>query len=136
MRLPRPDNTVIATILRSPLHPLLSGMVVLLRYRGRRSGRRYTIPVQYVEHDNRFVVAALDADRKQWWRNVLARPEIEMLHRRRWRSARAEVVKGDAALERWYVERFKWASSRLGEESVFVILHPETADLANFEDST
>jgi deazaflavin-dependent oxidoreductase (nitroreductase family) len=134
LRLPRPDNSLIVTILRSPLHPLLSGMVIVLRYRGRRSGRRYTIPVQYVEHDNRFVVAALDADRKQWWRNVLARPEVEVLHRGRWRSARAEVVKGDAALERWYVERFKWASGRLGEETVFVVLHPETADLGHFED--
>jgi deazaflavin-dependent oxidoreductase (nitroreductase family) len=121
----RPDNVVISAILRSPLHPLLSGMVVLLRYRGRRSGRRYTIPLQYIEHDERVVVAAFDADRKQWWRNVQEGPEVEVLHRGRWRSARAEVVEGDASLVRLYVERFNWASGQLGPENIFVILDME-----------
>jgi hypothetical protein len=32
-------------LLRSPLHGLLSGMLMLLSYTGRKSGRTYTIPI-------------------------------------------------------------------------------------------
>ena len=45
-RRPRGNSFVLA-VLRSPAHRLLSGMAVELRYTGRRSGRRYVLPVQY-----------------------------------------------------------------------------------------
>ena len=40
-------NPVIGAVLRSPLHPLLSHGLALLHVTGRRSGRRYWIPVGY-----------------------------------------------------------------------------------------
>ena len=42
-------NPFVKAVLRSPVHRLLSGSLVLLTYTGRRSGRRYTLPVMYAE---------------------------------------------------------------------------------------
>jgi hypothetical protein len=38
-------NSHVRALLRSPLHPLLSGRLVLLRVTGRRSGRTFEVPV-------------------------------------------------------------------------------------------
>ena len=80
----RADHRVVGAILRSPAHRLLSGRVVLLRYRGRRSGCLYTLPVQYAEHDGELIVLAADAAAKQWWRNFRRRPGADVLLRGRW----------------------------------------------------
>ena len=40
-------NAAVAALLRSPLHRMLSGSLVLVRYEGRRTGRTITMPVQY-----------------------------------------------------------------------------------------
>ena len=40
-------NPVLRVLLRSPAHRLLSGSVLLLQYTGRRTGRRYGLPVMY-----------------------------------------------------------------------------------------
>ena len=41
-------NPIVAGILRSPLHGVMSKSVMLLTYRGRRSGRIFTTPISYV----------------------------------------------------------------------------------------
>jgi hypothetical protein len=43
----RTVNLVVRAFLASPLHRLLSGSVLVLTYRGVRSGCRHTLPVQY-----------------------------------------------------------------------------------------
>ncbi len=42
-------NPLFKFILRSPLHGLLSGHLLLLTFRGRRSGKEYTVPLGYAE---------------------------------------------------------------------------------------
>ena len=42
-------NAVMRLLLRSPLHRLRSRRVLLLEFRGRRSGKRYLMPVSYWE---------------------------------------------------------------------------------------
>jgi len=42
-------NPLVALVLRSPLHGLLSDRLLLLTFPGHRSGRRYATPVGYVE---------------------------------------------------------------------------------------
>jgi len=43
----------VLAVLRSPAHRLLSGMAIELRYTGRRSGREFTLPVQYAPDERR-----------------------------------------------------------------------------------
>jgi deazaflavin-dependent oxidoreductase (nitroreductase family) len=68
MRRPQ-GNGVVLAVLRSPAHRLLSGMALELRYSGRRSGRTYALPLQYVRDGARLVVVPQDAPAKTWWRN-------------------------------------------------------------------
>jgi deazaflavin-dependent oxidoreductase (nitroreductase family) len=70
MRLKMPEgNTIVLAILRSPAHRLLSGQAIELRYTGRKSGREYALPVQYVRDGDRLIVRPQGAQRKTWWRN-------------------------------------------------------------------
>ena len=72
-------NPVIVGILRSPLHGLMSSGLLLLTVTGRRTGRRYTIPVGYQRDGDRLVILVSKARRKNWWRNYLDPAPVEML---------------------------------------------------------
>ncbi len=62
------SNVFIIALLRSPAHRLLSGSTVLMTIRGRRSGTRYTVPVNYVrDGDDLVIVSRRD---RTWWRNL------------------------------------------------------------------
>lgn len=43
-------NSIMKWILRSPLHGLINKSIMLITYTGRKSGKVYTIPVNYVRH--------------------------------------------------------------------------------------
>ena len=69
-------NPVIAALLRSPLHPLLSPGLVLVTVTGRHSGRRYTIPVGYQRDGDDLVVMVSEARRKQLRRRYCFSGEV------------------------------------------------------------
>jgi deazaflavin-dependent oxidoreductase (nitroreductase family) len=85
-------NPVIGALLRSPLHPLLSPGLLLLTVSGRRSGRRYTIPVGYQRDGDDLVVMVSEARRKQWWRNYYEPGPVSVRLRGADRAGRAELV--------------------------------------------
>ncbi len=79
----RAVNPGVRAILRSPLHPLLSGRLALITFTGRRSGRPYTIPVLYeLEADTVRIPVEWPA-RKRWWRNLRDEAPVELLLRGR-----------------------------------------------------
>ena len=98
-------NPLVAWVLRSPLHPLLSSGLVLLRVTGRRTGRRYWIPVGYQLDGRSVTVLVSRAPRKQWWRNYREPGPVELLLRGRRRRGVAQVLAGDGAAFRAAVER-------------------------------
>lgn len=59
-------NPAMAAILRSPLHRPLSNALMLLTFHGRKSGKRYTIPVGYLEQGNRLYIFC----HAGWWKNL------------------------------------------------------------------
>jgi deazaflavin-dependent oxidoreductase (nitroreductase family) len=61
-------NPLLTTILRSPLHPLLSSNTLALTYTGRKSGRTYTAPVNYVRDGDRLLATSYRT--RTWWRNL------------------------------------------------------------------
>jgi hypothetical protein len=69
LRLLRLANPFVRAVLSSRLHGALSGRLVLVAYSGRRSGRRFRIPLRYAPTaDGAVVAVALRPERKQWWR--------------------------------------------------------------------
>jgi hypothetical protein len=65
-------NVVLRSLLRSPLHGLVSGRLVLLTVTGRRSGREYTFPVGFSEDPGAgsVTIGVGWPSRKRWWRNL------------------------------------------------------------------
>ncbi len=59
-------NKVPTTILRSPLHPLMSNKYLLLSFTGLKSGRKYTTPVAYLRDRETFLVTT----DSPWWKNL------------------------------------------------------------------
>jgi len=70
-------NPVISAMLRSRLHWLLSSGLMLITVTGRKTGRRYTIPVGYHQVDDALVVMVGEAPTKAWWRNYRGGAPIE-----------------------------------------------------------
>ena len=68
-------NPVVRTLLRSPAHRLLSGSLLLLDYTGRRSGRRYVLPVAHAAAGDDLVVVIVQPTTKTWWRNFDGAPQ-------------------------------------------------------------
>ena len=61
-------NPVVVALARSFLHRLISHQVIVLAFTGRRSGRRYAIPVSFLRSDDD--ILCLTARAGVWWRNL------------------------------------------------------------------
>jgi deazaflavin-dependent oxidoreductase (nitroreductase family) len=110
-------NPVVRAVLRSPLHGLASRWLLLLTYTGRRTGRRYTLPAQYVRRGDELFLFPGRAARKTWWRNLRGRASVSVRLRGRDLAATAVVVSDEeevlAAL-RAYLDRFPATARVLG----------------------
>ena len=117
LRLTRLGNPFVRALLRSPLHRLLSGTLLLFTYNGRRTGRAHWLPVMYARDGGRLIVFAAWPERKRWWRNFEGAPEpARVLEAGRWIDATAEVVRDPdrvAAARRAFVARFPKAGASL-----------------------
>jgi hypothetical protein len=59
-------NQVMVNILRSPLHPILSKDIMVIRFAGRKSGDFFSTQVSYLRRGSEVTVLT----RSQWWKNV------------------------------------------------------------------
>ncbi len=90
-------NPLVVAILRTPLvHWLLSPGLMLLTVTGRRSGRRYTIPVGYQRDAGNVIVLVSEARKKQWWRNYREARPVEIRLRGRSHAGRAVAIAPDS----------------------------------------
>ncbi len=104
MKLPEPlfaiINPMVGLLLRSPLHAFWSGSLLLMTFTGRKSGRRFTTPLRYVQDGKR--VRCFSSSSSRWWRNLRGGAAVTLRLQGREQAFRARVVEGDPAeLERW-----------------------------------
>jgi F420H(2)-dependent quinone reductase len=90
-------NPLVRALLRSPAHRVMSRGVLLLTYTGRRSGRRYTLPVQYARADHGLILWPEDHDRKRWWRNLQPPAPVQLWVAGRELHGTAQVLVDDPA---------------------------------------
>lgn len=73
MKIPEPFfaliNPAMRLLLTSPFHGLLSSSVLLIRFRGRKTGRQFTTPVRYIRDDDGSI-HLFTGQANQWWRNM------------------------------------------------------------------
>ena len=86
-------NAATAWLVRSPMHPLLRGSVLVVRCEGRRTGRTHLVPVT-CRPSNSGALHAMTSIRALWWRNVESGAPATVYYRGREREARIEVVRG------------------------------------------
>ena len=120
-------NGLVLAVLRSPAHRLLSGMTIELSYTGRRSGRQFTLPVQYAREGERLLVAVQDPAAKAWWRNFRTPQEVIVRLRGKPRQGTARVVAPDDPAwdedRRLYEARWKRLGGRVSGPMVQITLH-------------
>ena len=80
-------NPLIKRLLGSRFARPLAGSLLLLRYKGRRSGRTYTTPVGYAREGDRIVVVTSPA--YSWWRSMVGGADVGVRLDGGWRRARA-----------------------------------------------
>lgn len=81
-------NTIVASLLRSPFHGVLSGTVLLLTFTGRKSGNSYTTPVSYLREEGELWVYTPSS----WWKNLQGEAPVRVLLRGRALQGTADVV--------------------------------------------
>jgi deazaflavin-dependent oxidoreductase (nitroreductase family) len=97
MRLQKHYNPIVAGVLRSPLHGVMSNSVMLLSYRGRRSGRTFTTPISYVR-DGEDLLAVASRDHA-WWKNLRGGASVRVRLRGRELEGTGWAFEGEAAEE-------------------------------------
>ncbi|MBN1119967.1 MAG: nitroreductase family deazaflavin-dependent oxidoreductase [Anaerolineae bacterium] len=70
-------NPFMKAVLRSPLHWLADRSTMLITYTGRKSGKEYCIPVNYVRDGDRLLSTSM-ADRV-WWRNLRGGEPVQIV---------------------------------------------------------
>jgi deazaflavin-dependent oxidoreductase (nitroreductase family) len=81
-------NDFMSWVLRSPLHGMLSSSMMLITVKGRKTGKEYTLPVNYYrQNGNLWVLTNRD---RTWWRNLQGGAEVSLLLKRQPVSAFAE----------------------------------------------
>lgn len=108
-------NTFMSWVLRSPFHGLLSNGTMLITFTGRKTGKKYTTPVEYYQQDG-YLWVMTSRDR-QWWRNVKNGAEVSLLLKKRPVQGFAEAELDAQAVEARmleYLQHVPMAAKLLG----------------------
>jgi hypothetical protein len=82
-------NTVVRPLLRSPLHGVLSGRLMLLGYTGGKTGKHYVFAIGYFRWDDGDVLAFSSAN---WPAALRSARAVRVLIKGRWFDARPTVI--------------------------------------------
>jgi deazaflavin-dependent oxidoreductase (nitroreductase family) len=110
-------KAMVGGVLRSPLHRVMSRSLMLLTFRGRRTGKEYTIPVGYARFGpDELVVLAGRPEGKTWWTNLRGPLPVRVRLGGRDLVGEARLVKGEEAIPRLntYLEKLPRVARSLG----------------------
>lgn len=72
--------------------PAVIGRIMLIKHRGRKSGKEYLTPVNYAIVDGEIYSSAGFGAISDWYKNMLANPNIELWLPDGWHKAQAEDI--------------------------------------------
>ena len=103
-------NPFVRFIIRSPFHRMMSDNVLLITCRGKKSGRSYTLPVNYAQVGNTLYIVPGRPEQKTWWRNLCGGAPVTLTLHGKTMCGSALVLQGDiegtAEALRHYLKRF------------------------------
>jgi hypothetical protein len=89
-------NPLVTWLLKSPAQGLVSGNMLLLTVKGRKSGKLITMPTNYLRDGNTLWVVSWRE--RKWWRNLRGGADISILLRGKAVQARGQVFKEEKAV--------------------------------------
>ncbi len=95
-------NKFMILLLKSPLHFFISGNTMLMSIRGRKSGRIFQVPMNYLRMGDRLVTTS-QPDRT-WWRNLRGGADVKLRLKGRRVDAHAMVEEGYAKVTKLLAE--------------------------------
>ncbi len=93
------------------------GYIMVIKHRGRKTGKKRLAPVNYAEIDDRIYCVSAMGDRSDWYRNLIANPEVELwLADGRWAGVVEDVtqMKGRAQILRQVIVASGFAGPLFG----------------------
>jgi deazaflavin-dependent oxidoreductase (nitroreductase family) len=90
-------NPLVVWLLRSPLHGVMSKSTMLLTFTGRKSGRTYATPLNYVRYGDELLVVGSRGH--SWWKNLRGGAPVAVRVRGQDMRGEAEALEGTAAEE-------------------------------------
>jgi deazaflavin-dependent oxidoreductase (nitroreductase family) len=83
-------NPIMRWLIKSPLHFFVSKNMMLMTYQGRKSGKSYTTPMNYLEIEG--ALYTISYRKRVWWRNLRGGAAVTLRLRGVDVPARAEVI--------------------------------------------
>lgn len=90
----RIGSAMMKSLLRSPIHALISGNTLLIVLTGRKTGREYSLPVNYFQDGDTLYI--ISKRYRTWWRNLRGGKPVRV-----W--LRGKQTKGQATTDEAYV---------------------------------
>jgi deazaflavin-dependent oxidoreductase (nitroreductase family) len=90
-------NPIIRLLLRSPLHFFVSKNMMLMTYTGRKSGKSYTTPMNYLALGE--ALYTISSRERIWWRNLRGGADVTLRLRGKDVPARAEAIEDQTEVE-------------------------------------
>jgi deazaflavin-dependent oxidoreductase (nitroreductase family) len=86
-------NPIMKWLLRSPFHGTIDKSTLVIRYRGRKSGKVYETPVNYVQDGNNLIITSYR--QRTWWRNLMGGASADVILKGKERHGTAEAYHQD-----------------------------------------
>ena len=104
-------NSIISWLLRSPLHGILSKNMLILSFTGRKSGKLYSTPVNYirmVDEDGAYLLTT-SLQTRNWWRNLRGGATVSVVLQGKTHQAQAVVFEEPAQVANYLTALFQVA---------------------------
>ena len=86
-------NSITEWLLKSPLQGMFSGNTMIIHYTGRKSGKTYHLPVDYLQIKKTLITISFK--RRTWWRNLRGGAKVTLLFQGKRVPAYSQVVEDD-----------------------------------------
>ena len=84
-------NAIMLALLRSPFHGALSNTLIILSFKGQKSGKTYTLPVGYMRNGDEIKIVSS----RGWWKNLRGNVPVTLWLKGQKRQGIAEAFHGD-----------------------------------------
>jgi hypothetical protein len=111
-------NPCMRLLLRSPLHFILSGNVMLIAFTGKKSGRKLETPVRYVREGDRVICFTGKANK--WWHNFKESADVKLTVKGKVVNAQAQAYYDGGMKTRQELERFL---ARFPQDAIYHDIH-------------